>query len=279
MYYLKLSLLFILLSCSSVASDKNTIMKNYNFKNPKQVNIDSRLNEISGLSNSNDGKLYAISDEIGIVYKLDPSNGEIIKKFFLGKWIVEADFEGIAATEKYIYAISSNGNLYKFEEGLNEQAVDYEVTKLPFSSNFNIEGLFYDKELNGLLIIPKEYAGKKYKHQRAIYFYSLKKLEVDKDPIITISLKKLKQNFNVKDFYPSGITKHPKTGNYLIISARDDNVIVEVDSLGSIIGAQKLKDKIHRQPEGITILADYTLLISDEAAGKKPTLTRYIYNN
>jgi uncharacterized protein YjiK len=279
MNYFNLSFLFVLLSCSSVTSDKNSFMKNYNFKDPQQVKISSKLNEISGLANSNDGNLYAISDEIGIIYKLNPINGKIIKRFFLGKWTAEADFEGIAASAKYIYAISSDGNLYQFEEGENEQAVDYEIIKLPFSSKFDIEGLFYDKELNGLLIISKEYAGKKNKHQRAIYLYSLKTFEIEKNPIITISLNVLGKDFKVKDFYPSGITKHPKTGNYLVISAKGDNVIVEIDSLGNIIGTQKLRENIHRQPEGITVLADYTLLISDEAAGKRPTLTIYNFKD
>ena len=54
---------------------------------------------------------------------------------------------------------------------------------------------------------------------------------------------------------------------------------MEVNSEGKIKGVQKLKEKNHRQPEGITILEDYTLMISDEAAGKKPTLTRYRYTD
>jgi uncharacterized protein YjiK len=101
---------------------------------------------------------------------------------------------------------------------------------------------------------------------------------VNNEPLLTISLKKLKKDFNVKDFYPSGITKHPKTGNYLLVSAKGDNVIVEVDKKGNIIGSIKLKESIHRQPEGITVLSDFSLVISDEAAGKKPTITTYKYS-
>jgi uncharacterized protein YjiK len=270
-------LLITLLSFTSTASEKTTVFKNYDFKNFQQIKITSKLKEISGLANSNDGNLFAINDETGIVYKLNPLNGDLIKRFFLGRWTAEADFEGIATTEQFIYAISSNGKLYKFEEGINEQSIEYEVKNLPFSSKFDIEGLYHDIELNGLLITPKEYAGKNYKGKRSIYFFSIKDAKVVKEPLITISLKKLKKEFNVKDFYPSGITKHPKTGNYLIVSARGDNVIVEVDRSGNIVGTQKLKESVHRQPEGITVLADYSLLISDEAAGKKPTITIYKY--
>lgn len=85
----------------------------------------------------------------------------------------------------------------------------------------------------------------------------------------------MKEKFNIKDFYPSGIEKDPITGNYFIISARGSNVLVEVDKLGNIIHTKKLKESIHRQPEGITVLNDGTLIISDEAAGKRPSITRY----
>ena len=79
----------------------------------------------------------------------------------------------------------------------------------------------------------------------------------------------------MKDFFPSAITKHPITGNYFLVSAKNKNVLVEIDKTGKVLGIAKLKEKLHRQPEGITFLEDNSLLISDEAAGKKPTLTKY----
>ncbi len=266
-------------SCSSNSFESDGMIKNYNYNEPIQYNISLKLKEISGLTTTSDSDLFAINDEIGIVYKLDSENGKIIKRFFIGKRPVKADFEGITIADNNIYVITSNGTLYKFIEGEDKKAVDYSVQKLPFSSNFNIEGLFFDKELNGLLVVAKEYAGKKYKNKRAIYFYDLKNKEVNKKPKFLISLKKLKNNFGIKDFYPSGISKHPFRKTYFILSARDQNVIVELDIEGTIIAVQKLSEKKHRQPEGITFLKDGTLIISDEAAGKKPTLTKYIYKD
>lgn len=92
------SLLVTLLSFTSTASEKTTVFKNYDFKNFQQIKITLKLKEISGLANSNDGNLFAINDETGIVYKLNPLNGDLIKRFFLGRWTAEADFEGIATT-------------------------------------------------------------------------------------------------------------------------------------------------------------------------------------
>ncbi|PID58970.1 MAG: hypothetical protein CR986_07135 [Ignavibacteriae bacterium] len=254
---------------------KKSILNYYNFDKPNQIEITSKLNEISGLTLSSKGNIFAVNDEIGIIFELNPNNGKIIKSFSLNNLAIKGDFEGITVTKQNIYVITSNGNLYKFNEGENYSAVKFNVIKLPFSNKFEIEGLFYDEELNGLLILPKEYSGKKYKNSRTVYLYSFENLKVMKTPVFIISLKELKENFGIKDFYPSGITKHPLNGHYLIISAKKENSIVELSKSGKIISAFKLKEKIHRQPEGITILKDYSLLISDEAAGKKPTLTKY----
>lgn len=270
---------FILLSCSSTSSDISTMLNNYNFSNPKKTTITSKLNEISGLTTTNDGNILAINDEVGVVYKLNPLTGEVIKRFILGKFTVEADFEGISNVGNYVYAITSEGVLYKFKEGNNEEKVNFDVVKLPFSSKFEIEGLCYDEKLNGLLIIPKKYSGKKWKNKRVIYFYSLVENKILAEPILSISLKKLKSEFEIDDFFPSGIIKHSYSGHYLIISAKRENCIVEIDKNGKILGARKLKENIHRQPEGITILTDGTLVISDEAAGKRPTITSYTFTN
>lgn len=276
-FYFPFLILIIFFACSSTELMNNAELSNYDFKSPTQIILTKKLNEISGLTESSDGDLFALNDEVGIIYKLDSSTGKVLKKFFLSKWTVEADFEGIASTLDFLYAITSNGTLYKFREGENEESVNYEVQKLPFSSNFNIEGLYFDKELNGLLIACKDYSGKKYKGKRAIYFYSLATNEVGKEALFTISLNELKNVFKVKDFYPSGITKLPQSGNYLILSAKGDNVIVEVKKTGQIIAVQKLKESLHRQPEGIAVLKDHSIIICDEAAGKKPKLTKYLY--
>lgn len=270
-------LVILFISCSSSFKEGNGVIIGYNFKSPNQFTLSSKLNEVSGLASSSDGNLYAMNDEYGIIFKLNPKNGEIIKRFIIGSFTVEADFEGLASTRDILYAITSNGTLYKFAEGKENERVKYEVKKLPFSSNFNIEGLCYDSELNGLIIACKDYSGKKFNDHRAFYFYSLINNKLEKDPLFTISLKKLKNDFGVKDFYPSGIEKHPNSGNYFIISARGENVLLEADKSGKVLGVQKLNEKLHRQPEGITFLKDQTIIISDEAAGKKPTITKYIF--
>jgi hypothetical protein len=52
----------------------------------------------------------------------------------------------------------------------------------------------------------------------------------------------------------------------------------EVDTAGRVLGGGRLDPKRHRQPEGIAIAPDLTLLVSDEGAGKDATLTAYAWH-
>jgi uncharacterized protein YjiK len=271
----KLILIVAVLSLGLKSDD--SALNHYDFNGGKQYELTKKLWEISGLANSPDNNLYAITDEIGIVYKISSKDGKVMKRFFMGRWTVEADFEGIAAKGDTIFAITSVGKLYAFREGKNGKPVRFQDKKLPFSDKFEIEGLYYDRKLDGLLIASKEYPGKQYKGKRTVFFYSLKRRNLDKTPKFSISLDVLKKDFKIKDFQPSGITKHPTNGNYLLISAKGQNAIVEVNPSGKIIAAKKLNEKKHSQPEGIAIMNDKTMIISDEGKGNKPMITRYTY--
>ena len=57
-----------------------------------------------------------------------------------------------------------------------------------------------------------------------------------------------------------------------LISANPE-VILELDREGKILYAKELKDKKHKQPEGITFLMNGTLILADEANGQNATLT------
>ena len=69
-------------SCTPQSTQKNNTMSEYDFKNPQKIKITNKLKEVSGLASANDGNLIAISDELGVVYKLDAENGKVLKRFF-----------------------------------------------------------------------------------------------------------------------------------------------------------------------------------------------------
>ncbi len=267
-------LLKILLNVFYIALMISCIDK-YDFKNESKFKLPSGLSEVSGLVYSQDGKLFAHNDEVGKIYQIDPDTGEEIKRFFLGRWTAESDFEGIAISRNYFYVINSSGLLYQFKEGNDRKAVSYKTYRTGLNVSFDVEGLCYDEKTNTLLIACKETPGKKYKGNRLILSYKLNGYKLDTEPRFVISLKELKDRFGIKDFHPSAIEKNPHSNTFFILSAKGDPCLVEVSETGEIIDAKKLNKKDHPQPEGITFDKNNNMIISDENPGKKGKLTVY----
>lgn len=254
-------------------------IKNYDLKKfDQQLVLHKSLNEISALALNNNQRLFALQDEAGKIYELDIISGNILKIFTLGRTTINADFEGLAIVGESFFAVTSSGILYEFNEGKNNESVIYQTYHLGFDSKFDIEGLCYDRKNNSLLIAPKEYAGKNYEEHRAIYSFELGQKKINPKPKFLISLNQLKDKFNIKDFFPSAIEYNELTGSYFILSSKGKSCLVEIDIEGNVTSAAEFDKKNHRQPEGIAFLNSGTMLISDEASGKSPTLTFYLYH-
>ena len=162
-------------------SQDSGFLGNYKFnsKSVVQYKLPGSLAEISALTNIGE-RIFAVTDEVGKIYELDINSGKIIKKFFLGRWTVEADFEGLAYFNGKFTAVTSNGNLYFFEEGSDGEAVDYNIVKTELTSRYNVEGLCYDKITNSLLLACKDFAGKGKDDYRAVYSFNLESMKLDK---------------------------------------------------------------------------------------------------
>jgi len=257
---------------------KSGFLDNYKLSSPSFVyQLDMGLNEISGLAVNDQGRLFAHNDEIGSVFELDPENGRIMKWFYLGPNKLYEDFEALAVAGSEFFLVTSGGLLYKFYEQPDGKYSEYTKIRTGFSDSFDIEGMCYDPKTNSLLLASKSFAGKGYKNSRAVYSFNLKTEKRFDKPRFVISLDELKKKYDIKDFSPSGIELDAESGNFLILSSAVKGIL-EISPGGKLIGFQELKKNDHSQPEGITILKDKTLLISDEASGKKPTLTGYKYS-
>ena len=264
-----------LVACNFTGGQSN--LENYDVqnKNAQRIILPTELNEISGLAISDDNKVFCHDDEKGVIYQVNINNGTIVKRFQLGKFGIDGDFEGLAIANKNFYIVTSNATLYKFKEGSNLAKVKVKKVKLGFGSKLEIEGLCYDKTTNSLLLASKEYPGKQYKGKRTIFAYSLNKNKLIKTPIIQVSLRELRNRFGINHFHPSAIEINPITGTYFVLSAKGNRAIIEISRSGKLLGGIKLKGKLHRQPEGLAFLKNGTMIISDEAAGERATLTKY----
>ena len=241
------------------------------------IKLSKKLDEISGLAISTDLKIFTHGDEEGKIFQLNLKTGEIEKWFEIGDKDVEKDFEGISIVKEKFYLVSSKGDIYEFIEGEDEAEVAFEKYETDLKGKYDVEGLCYDQSTESLLLACKEFPGKELDDSRAVYSFNLKAKRLDEEPRFIINLNKLENKWDVEKFKPSAITRHPETGSFFVLGGKGF-IIIEISADGEVIGEMKLSEDYHRQPEGIIILDDLTMVISDEADKEKATLTFYPYH-
>ena len=234
------------------------------------------LEEVSGLAMTADNRLLAHNDERAIVFEIDYRSGSIVKSFQLSdtKFPVAGDFEGIAATDDRIYLVSSSGRLFEFREGSAGESVLFNVYTTGIGRDFEIEGLAYDRGLRVLLLMCKEARSLEAEGKVAIYKWSTDERQMKENGRILIPVKEFARHIKGRKFHPSGIERHPVTGNYFVVAARQA-AIAEISPDGQVVVVRKFSAKWHRQVEGIAFAADGTLIVADEGAGRKGRLTLY----
>lgn len=272
-FWIKVAIYLCLLSNTFLHS-QDGILKKYCFngKNVKQIVLPQVLNEISGLALYNN-RLFCHNDEYARIYEINKDNGEIIKSFKLGNPILKGDFEDLVILDGKFYLISSNGTIYSFSEGENNESVGYKKYKTELKTKNDVEGIYYSNTKNELLLVCKEFPGKKYKGNRAVYEIGLKDFKLNNKPKYLINIKDIKSRSGRKAFNPSAI-KLTKIDTYLILDGKG-KTLVEISLEGKILNVSALNKEVHQQPEGIEILEDDTIIISDESINNKPTLTFY----
>lgn len=266
--------LFLIYVVSNVFYAQSGILGNYDFRNGNisQINLGSELNEISGLAFS-DGRLFCHNDEFAAIYEIDILTGEILKKFFIGSPILKGDFEDLVILDNKFYLVASNGSVYVFEEGKNNESVSFKKIKTRLKSKNDIEGIQYSPDKNKLLLTCKESAGKKYRGYRAVFELDVTSGKLKKTPRFLLNTKKIKRKTGRKNFNPSAIKLTDKK-TYLILDGKGKS-LVEINDKGELLNAVSLGKSFHNQPEGIEILNNKTIVISDEAGKGKPRLTFY----
>lgn len=255
--------------------DSNSGLNNYNLnsENPEIIYLPKELKEISGITMTPDGRMFAEQDEIGIIFEVDYKAGKIIKYFSVGNPVLKEDFEDIVFAKNKFYLLNSNGDIYEFEEGENGSSVQYKIHKTGLRKSNDVEGMCYDSDTNSLLLALKGKPGADLEGEKAVYSFSLDSMKMDEKPRFILPLEEIKNVFN-----PSGIQKNLKTGTFFIIAA-NGNEIIEVNKGGKILGRHKLPASVHKQPEGIAFDRDFNLYISNEGKSGKGYIVVYPIRN
>jgi len=253
----------------------STALARYDLRSkPRIISLPKRLDEISGLAMTADGRLFTHNDENSEVSQIDYRTGRIVKRFNVGDKSMKGDFEGIAVAGDRFFLVTSKGDLYEFAEGDDGAEVPFRLIETPLSSKQDVEGLCYDPQTDCLLLACKEDPGKGLGTVKAVYAYSLRTNRLEERPRFLVSLDRLAPITRDGRFNPSGIEYNPTSGTLFIVAA-EGCAIAEISERGELLAYERLDHGIHRQAEGITFAPDNSMLISDEARGKTPTISIY----
>ncbi len=252
---------------------------------PLRWRLPKKLREISGLALTADQRLWAIADERALVMQLDYHEGKVIKTFAMGNPVVRADFEGIAALNKWLYLITSRGKLYVTKEAPDGGYAEYAKFDLGLADSCEVEGLGEEHRRELLWIVCKRVRGDgrdKYLHLHA---WSTHNHELVTELALRLPIAAIAELTGSAEFNPSALAFTPDEDQLVLLAARQRSYAVyhwqpafesmqdfqpQLLSAGRLVNAAQ-----HPQAEGLAITATGQLLIADEGKNKRGTLSSY----
>jgi hypothetical protein len=232
------------------------------------------LQEISGLAVDSAGRIFAHDDEQAIIYQLDPATHRVLKRFRFGLPAVRGDFEAIAVVGRQVILTTSDGVLYAGREGRDGETVPYVTQATGVGRACEVEGMVYDAAGRSLLFACKTPRTAALVGHLAVLRWSLDRKALDPRPWIFVGLSEITRALKGQGFQPSELARVPGSSHFLVLSGRE-HAIAEITPAGKVVAVAHLRRRDHRQAEGLAFAPDGALLISDEGAGQRGTVTVY----
>ena len=229
----------------------------------KEFYLPEGLSEISGVAVASDNTVYAHDDNYAIVYEVDLNSEKATKAFALGKPTVKGDFEDIAVRDGYVYLLTSDGRLYEAPVGENRKRVRYNAYDTGIGAHCETEGLVNGEAEGEFLILCKKAHEVGFKDRLVIYNWNVHARTPVATPWLNVSLDGLVEKLDQANFHPSAFVWRRERGTLIIVSAKGHSAI-EIDQHGRLIDRIKLDKQQHPQPEGLTLMPDGRLVLSDE---------------
>ena len=240
-----------------------------------QWRLPDRLNELSGLALTRDGRLLTVTDESAIVYELDFQSGRLVKAFAFGNPVVKGDFEGIAVVDDLVYLVTSAGRIYIAAEGADGQRVTFDNYDTELGNLCEIEGLTRSENNSRLYILCKNVRKNSQIKNLMIFAWSVEDRELLVDESLSLPESAIRKKLRVDRLSPSGLTIDRNSGNFVVIAARQ-RALIEISRDGRLVDARNLTlTTRHRQAEGIELTTNGKLLIADEGGTHKARLAVY----
>jgi len=258
-------------TCQQPGVDAPPLAERFDLSRPVgRFELPGRLDEISGLATTSDGRLFGHDDERATVHEIDPVTGEVGKRFSLGDPPLRDDFEGLAVVGERFFLMTSHGALYEFREVDDRTEAPYRVTETGLGAACELEGLDYDPVDDALLLPCKTPRSE----QATIRIHRVS-IDPDRAPLAPIDVprRELARHGVRATFEPSAVLVHPE-GTLLLVSATVE-ALLEVDRGGRVLSAHTLSRDRHPQPEGLALSPTGALIVADERNGGDAHLTVY----
>ena len=231
----------------------------------ERYKLPAELKEVSGLSYYGKDKLLCVEDEDAVAYVFDTQKKAVTQNFGFGGY---GDFEGIEFVNGEIFALESNGNLFRFKP----ESKQIGRTKTDLPKKTEVEGLGYDPKTKRLLIAVKKGKGSS---NKAVYSYDLLNRAVYKDMSLNDE-QLIAAGIDPKTYEPSAIAVHPITGEWYILTSVGKRLLI-TSRRAKIIYSEPLDPDRFRQPEGICFAPNGDLFIASEGKEKKGYILKYAY--
>lgn len=244
------------------------------------------LEEISGLTYTENNTILTVDDESGKIYEYDPNKEKIIHSI---KFHKNDDYEGIEIVGNKIYVLRSDGDLFRFKYSDKKETKSNKY-ETDLSRKNDTEGLGYDPMTNRLLIACKEEGeiSDKNVKGRAFYAFDLDDKKLKKKPLFIIGPKELKKfweanrDFDYDEkrikFKPSAIAFHPITTDYYVLSSVGKMLVV-VSRDGIIKATHPIAPRVLGQPEGICFAPNGDMYLSSEGEGDRGYMLKFEMKN
>jgi uncharacterized protein YjiK len=263
-------------SCTGNYIKADSTCKEYDLNRPLILSLNDALREISGIDfYAKDTSVFAISDELGYLFKIHLKNNYITQKWKFDKTL---DFEDVSFHDSLFYILESNGNIHTLKFAPRGDTITTQTTV------FNSEGkgknefesLYYDSARNSFIMICKDCEGDKKSAVTAWGYNPENHAFTQAVFIINAEIIAKKAGEKKMKFKPSAAAINPATGELWILSAVNE-LLVRADQNGNCKEAYPLNPGLYTQPEGISFTPKGDMIISNEAGNKHNSASIFIF--
>jgi uncharacterized protein YjiK len=231
------------------------------------------LREISGIARTADGRILAHNDERSRVFVIDPMRGVITKSFFVGERTFTADFEAIAVSGERFFLLTSNGDIYEFGEGDENEVVPFTKHATGLGEQCEFESLEVEPRTNAFILGCKNISRRSERNQLLLFRWVNRDGGAGSVTRISVPLADAIGSNDWKALSPSDMAIDPSTGNYILITG-PEKALIEITPQGQVVQSMPLPGD-PQQPEGVIVTPDGLLIIADEAVSRDGDITIY----